>query len=195
MQIRTHLTADTSVPSLAAKPPAHILTPGKTHSFILTITNPLYDPIKLTLSTPATAPGPYRHATTILRPEFTVGANADIWNDDEEILSTEDREKRRSRFGIFESKRNMISIFVEVIPAISASTTGSIETAPKMEIPVEIPMFVKMIYQTEDVEKDDTLTLVNNVLGDDKGKGKIEREIGYWVVVRVGSILVQNLLG
>jgi dynactin 4 len=195
MQIRTHSTADTSVPSLIAKPPAHILTPGTTHSFILTIINPLYDPVKLTLSTPATAPGLYPHRTTILRPEFTVGANADIWNDDEEILSQAEREKRRSRFGIFESKRNMISIFVEVIPAISAATAGSVETASKTEIPVEIPIFVKMIYQTEDVEKEDTLTLVNQVLEDDKGKGKVEREIGYWVVVRVGSVLVQNLLG
>lgn len=190
MQIRTHSTTDSFVPSAAAKPPALVLTPGTTHSFILTITNPLYDPIKLTLSTPATTPGPSPHKTTILRPEFTVGANADIWNDDEEFLSSAEREKRRSRFGIYESKRNMISIFVEVVPAISASTPGSVETSSKKEIPVEIPIFVKMIYQTEDVEKDDTLTLVNQVLADDKGKGKVEREIGYWVVVGVGSILV-----
>lgn len=162
-----------------------ILNPGTTHSFILTITNPLYDPIKLTLSTPAKAPGLYPHSTTILRPEFTVGANADIWNDDEEILPSAEKEKRRSRFGIYEAKRNMISIFVEIVPAISTMTEGT----DRMEIPVEIPIFVKMIYQMEDVEKDDTLTLVNQVLEEEKGKGKVEREIGYWVVVRVGNIL------
>ena len=163
-----------------------ILTPGTTHSFILTITNPLYDPIKLTLSTPAKVPGQYPHATTILRPEFTVGANADIWNDDEEILPSAEKEKRRSRFGIYEAKRNMISIFVEIVPAISPVTT---EGGSGTEIPVEIPIFVKMIYQMEDVEKDDTLTLVNQVLEEEKGKGKVEREIGYWVVVRVGKVL------
>jgi len=162
------------------------LTPGTTHSFILTITNPLYDPIKLTLSTPAKVPGQYPHATTILRPEFSVGANADIWNDDEEILPSAEKEKRRSRFGIYEAKRNMISIFVEIIPASSPVTT---EGGSGTEIPVEIPIFVKMIYQMEDVEKDDTLTLVNQVLEEEKGKGKVEREIGYWVVVRVGKVL------
>ena len=166
---------------------SQILTPGTTHSFILTITNPLYDPLKLTLSTPAKAPGQYAHATTILRPEFTVGANADIWNDDEEILPSAEKEKRRSRFGIYEAKRNMISIFVEIVPAISPVT---IEDASGTEVFVEIPIFVKMVYQMEDVEKDDTLTLVNQVLEEERGKGKVEREIGYWVVVRVGNVLI-----
>jgi dynactin 4 len=177
-----------------SRPPAHILTPGTTQSFILTITNPLYDPIQLTLSTPAIAPGPYAHKTTILKPEFTVGANADIWNDDEDVVSPNDKDKRRSRFGIFEAKRNMISIFMEVIPAIASnvdpsSTDGDAKRESENEVPVEIPIFVKMRYQTEDVEKEDTLTLVSQAL-EEKGKGKVEREIGYWVVVKVGSITI-----
>jgi dynactin 4 len=160
----------------------------------LTITNPLYDPIQLTLSTPATAPGPYAHKTTILKPEFTVGANADIWNDDEDVISPSDKDKRRSKFGIFEAKRNTISIFMEVVPAITSDNgppvsdkdgNGDLES----EVPVEIPIFVKMRYQTEDVEKEDTLTLVSQAL-EEKGKGKVEKEIGYWVVVKVGSISV-----
>lgn len=159
------------------------LTPGTTHSFILTITNPLYDPIRVTLSTPTIAPGPYPHRTTVLRPEFTVGANADIWNDDEEAMSFNEKEKRRSRFGIFEARRNMVSIFMEVIPSIP------VEGSRKEDIPVEIPIFVKIVYQTEDVEKEDTLTLVSQAL-EEKGKGKVEREIGYWAAVRVGSIVV-----
>lgn len=194
MQFRRHVPIpDLSPPSLASKSPGHMLTPGTTQSFILTITNPLYDPIQLTLSTPAKAPGRYPHATTILRPEFTVGANADIWNDDEEIISSTDREKRKSKFGIYEAKRNMVSIFMEVVPAITSLTTtedaGAL-AAEKTEVPVEIPIFVKMIYQTEDVEKDDTLSLVNQVLEEEKGKGKTEKEIGYWTVVRVGSVLI-----
>jgi hypothetical protein len=148
----------------------------------------------LTLSTPAKAPGAYPHATTILRPEFTVGANADIWNDDEEIISSTDKEKRKSKFGIYEAKRNTVSIFMEVVPAImetsSSEDGGDRSTAETTEIPVEIPIFVKMIYQTEDVEKDDTLSLVNPVLEEDKGKGKTEKEIGYWVVLRVGSVVI-----
>jgi hypothetical protein len=153
------------------------------------VTNPLYDPVKLTFSTPATTPSPYAHSTTILRPEFSVGANADIWNDDD-IVSPGDKDRRRSRFGIFEAKRNMISIFMEVVPAIPSNEDGTTKDNGAEEVPVEIPIFVKMIYQTEDVEKDDTLTLVSQVMDEDKAKGKVEKEIGYWVVVKVGSIMV-----
>jgi len=183
MQIRPNVGNGSPVPHTFPE----LLKPGITHSFILTITNPLYDPIKLTLSTPAMAPGQYPHATTILRPEFAVGANADIWNDDEEILPSTEQEKRRSRFGIFEAKRNMISIFMEVIPA--TPTTGE-RGSRSGEIAVEIPIFVKMVYQVEDVEKDDTLTLMHQVMEEEKGNGKVEKEIGYWVIVQIGSISV-----
>jgi hypothetical protein len=123
-----------------------------------------------------------------------VGANADIWNDDEDVVSPNDKDKRRSKFGIFEAKRNMISIFMEVVPAIASnvepsSTDEDAKSESGKEVPVEIPIFVKMRYQTEDVEKEDTLTLVSQAL-EEKGKGKVEREIGYWVVVKVGSIKV-----
>jgi dynactin 4 len=162
----------------SSKEGSTFLTPGTTQSFILTITNPLYDPIQLTLSTPSTTPGPYAHKTTILRPEFSVGANADIWNDDEDTVSPSD--KRKSKFGIYEAKRNMISIFVEVVPAIILDVTG--------EIDVEIPVFVKMVYESEDVEKEDSLAIGSQASEEEKGKGKVEREIGYWVVIKVGSM-------
>jgi dynactin 4 len=183
MQIRSHVNPG----SLPSPPSAQHLRPGIIHSFILTITNPLYDPIKLTLSTPAMAPGTCPHATTILRPEFTVGANADIWNDDEEILPSAEQERHRSRFGVFEARRNMISILMEVIPATPTTREEGVRTR---EMAVEIPIFVKMVYQVEDVEKDDTLTLMHQVMEEEKGKGKVEKEIGYWVVVQVGSISV-----
>lgn len=182
IQVRQYI-ADSPLPSLTADIPPAVLMSGITHSFILTITNPLYDPIHLTLSTPSTTPGPLPHTTTILRPEFTVGANADIWNDDEDTVSPTDRDKRKSKFGIFEARRNMISIFMEVVPAIpSTEETGEV-------VDIEIPIFVKMVYQSEDVEKDDTLTLVNQAL-EEKGKGKVEREIGYWVVAKVGGLKI-----
>jgi hypothetical protein len=74
---------------------------------------------------------------------------------------------------------------MEVVPAIPATEGKRTEE----QVPVEIPVFVKMVYQTEDVEKEDTLTLVSQGM-EEKGKGKVEREIGYWAVVRVGSIVV-----
>ena len=188
MHVRPYVPASPS-PSLSS---LGVLTPDTTHSFILTITNPLYDPIRLTLSTPARTPGPYGHATTILRPEFSVGANADIWNDEDEFIHSPEKEKRKSRFGIFEARRNMISIFMEVVPQ-NPSDDGKekAKTGSGGEVMIEIPIFVKMTYLSEDMEKDDTLTLVTQALGEEKGKGKVEREIGYWVVVKVGTVKVQ----
>jgi len=81
----------------------------------------------------------------------------------------------------------MISIFMEVIPV--PPTAGEKGTMSG-EISVEIPIFVKMVYQVDDVEKDDTLTLMHQVMEEEKGKGKVEKEIGYWVVVQAGSISV-----
>jgi Dynactin p62 family len=188
MHVRPYVPAGSS-PSLFSP----FLTPNTTHSFILTVINPLYDPIRVTLSTTAKTPGPYQHAVTILRPEFSVGANADIWNDEDEIIHSPEKEKRKSRFGIFEARRNTISIFMEVVPEKPSVVAGEqkVDVVPECKVPIEIPIFVKMTYLSEDVEKDDTLTLVNQVLGEEKGKGKVEREIGYWVVVKVGNIKAQ----
>ena len=74
----------------------------------------------------------------------------------------------------------MISIFMEVVPAILPHGT--------MEGEVMIPVFVKMVYQSEDVEKEDPLAIVSQTLEDEKGKGKVEREIGYWIVIKVGRM-------
>jgi Dynactin p62 family len=188
MHVRPYVPAGSS-PSLFSP----FLTPDSTHSFILTVINPLYDPIRLTLSTTAETPGPCQHAVTILRPEFSVGANADIWNDEDEIIHSPEKEKRKSRFGIFEARKNTISIFMEIVPENPSSAAGNkkVDAVSEGEIPIEIPIFVKMTYLSEDMEKDDTLTLVNQVLGEGKGKGKVEREIGYWVVVKVGNIKAQ----
>ena len=186
MQIRPYQSQGPTC-ALDAKP-SRILTTGTAHSFLLTLTNPLYDPIRLTLSTPAKSPGLYTHSTTILRPEFTVGANADIWNDDEETISPAEKEKRHSRFGIYEAKRNIITIFMEVVPAIPQGTTENQDDVAQNEVAVDIPIFIKMIYQIEDTEKDDTLTLASKGLEVDKEKGKVEKELGYWAVVRVGYV-------
>ncbi|MCJ1307306.1 hypothetical protein MMC25_000952 [Agyrium rufum] len=57
------------------------LAPLKPHQFLLTLTNPLFDPLKVTLATPSLTPGRFQHRVTILCPAFEIGANTDVWDE------------------------------------------------------------------------------------------------------------------
>ena len=96
-------TISSSKPSLKSPLPTSIsnspqttITPNKPTQFILRLTNPLFDRVKVRLGCPATLPSkpakPYsnhrrgsRHRSadrvTILCPQFEIGANSDVWDD------------------------------------------------------------------------------------------------------------------
>jgi dynactin-4 len=57
------------------------LSPSQPTHFLLHISNPLFDPIRVTLATPSITPGPIASRVTILCPQFDVGANTDVWDD------------------------------------------------------------------------------------------------------------------
>ena len=57
------------------------LPPSKTIQTLLTLTNPLFDPVRITLATPTYTPGRLASKITILCPQFDVGANTDVWDD------------------------------------------------------------------------------------------------------------------
>ncbi|KAF1985189.1 hypothetical protein K402DRAFT_413360 [Aulographum hederae CBS 113979] len=72
------------------------LKPLKPTLFLLTLSNPLEDPVKVTLATPGvskTAAG-VESKVTILCPQFEVGANTDVWD---EALNPSTRDKERER--------------------------------------------------------------------------------------------------
>lgn len=107
----------------------HSLTPLSTHQYLLTVTNPLFEPICVSLSTPRKTPGKYPCVVTILCPEFDVGANTDDW---EEVLreDRDDDKSKSSRGGrgrdrqssmasggtVWNSGRNWTTVIIEVIP-------------------------------------------------------------------------------
>ena len=137
------LVALNYIPSISLKPlqPAlstqqplidlHALPALKASQFLLTLTNPLFDPIKITLATPSHTPGRYAHKVTILCPQFEIGPNVDQW--DEALGNSKDRrsskilslikpehvpEGKVAEAGkVWERGRNWTSVVVEVVCA------------------------------------------------------------------------------
>ncbi|KAI9770124.1 MAG: hypothetical protein M1840_003574 [Geoglossum simile] len=170
--------------------------------FLLTLRNPLFDPIHITLATPSHTPGRFPSRVTILCPEFEIGANTDVWD---EALSTGGKEKRRTKAEssegqaeagkIWEKGRNWTTVVVEVVPA-NLNTTPSGERAEKQpssanapleedDDVLEIPIFVRAEYET-DPAADGGDAGGSTATGAEKEKEK--RELAYWCVFGVGRI-------
>ncbi|KAI7475339.1 hypothetical protein KC357_g4990 [Hortaea werneckii] len=66
--------------------PAPPLAQGITQQYVLTVKNPIFEPVKINLATPAVTPGKVGTRVTILCPSFTVGPAGDVW--DEALSST-----------------------------------------------------------------------------------------------------------
>ncbi|KAI6957167.1 hypothetical protein KC355_g13126, partial [Hortaea werneckii] len=66
--------------------PAPPLAQGITQQYVLTVKNPIFEPVKINLATPAITPGKVGSRLTILCPSFTVGPAGDVW--DEALSST-----------------------------------------------------------------------------------------------------------
>lgn len=168
--------------------------------YILTLRNPIFESVKVTLATPATTPGRLASKVTILCPSFTIGAaGGDVWDD---VLSTTatptpdggrkaamasltgmpETERQPEAGKVWEQTRNTTSVILEIVP-------GSFEPLPGEE-PVdddvetvdddilEIPLYVRAEWSADlHVEKGE------------KGGEKEPRELGYWCVLGVGRIV------
>ena len=184
-------TINTNVlPSVPNAPSTSIdynsLKPGVPAHFLLHLSNPLFDPIKVTLATPSTTPGKVQNRVTILCPDFEVGANTDIWDD---ALSSYPPAKRGSLLSdgppqieagkVWDRGRNWTSVAVEIVPGFLDAPEGLEEDDDVLEIPI----FVRIEYEA-DVGADE------RGLGDSRGsKGEKEkREEAFWTVVGLGRV-------
>lgn len=184
LTIRALNTNPPVVPQSAAVPPVdyNALQPGVPAHFLLHLSNPLFDPIKVTLATPSTTPGKVASRITILCPDFEVGANTDIWDD---ALSSVPSAKRGSLLSdgppqieagkVWDRGRNWTSVAVEIVPGFLE------ERLEEDEDVLEIPVFVRIEFESEVGEE--------RGVGDERGRGERERrEEAFWVVVGVGRI-------
>lgn len=182
----------------------------QTVQFLLTLRNPMFDAVKVTLATPQETPGSVKSKVTILCPQFSVGANADVW--DEALGSTGgiEEERRKAREGlegpvaeagkIWKKGRNWTTVVMEVVPGSLTPTSlrpmipvkdgGEVQEQKVVEDEVdrdalEIPIFVRLEYETDEST---TGALIEEPLVKVSKDKKLKREIAYWCVVGAGRI-------
>ncbi|KAI9736708.1 MAG: hypothetical protein M1834_000912 [Cirrosporium novae-zelandiae] len=198
-RFRIRLIAMNYIPSISirslhsSRTDLNALQPGHPTQLLLVLKNPLFDPVKVTLATPAITTGPRQSKVTILCPQFEVGANTDVWD---EALRAGDS-KRQSRVAgsvdangekqaeagkVWESGRNWTSIVVEIVPGMkkivdSVKDQELEEGEGEDEDILEIPVFVRMEYDAEGAPGE---------TGEKSAEGK--RELTYWCVLGVGRI-------
>ncbi|KAL8863670.1 MAG: hypothetical protein Q9178_000353 [Gyalolechia marmorata] len=171
------------------------IRPLQNSQFLLSLRNPLFDPVTVTLATPNRTPGRWAHKVTILCPQFDIGANADKWDEALNSATAMQQKTGRSsqRFGdprfeyagqdgkvaeagkVWEKGRNWTCVVVEVgVVNVYADLDGE-EWGDEDEDVLEIPVFVRVEWEAEVEEKG-------------KEGGKEKRELAYWVVLGVGRV-------
>ncbi|KAG9573720.1 hypothetical protein KCU77_g15055, partial [Aureobasidium melanogenum] len=168
------------------------LRPGLPVQFLLTLTNPLFEPVRITLATPATTPGNVASRVTVLCPTFAIGAASDMWDPDAissgtaKDQSAEDRQPEAGK--VWEKGRNWTTVVVEVVPGRLDKKTGNTtesatgdESKGADEDVLEIPVFVRVEWEAEVTAEDAAAT------GAAKGT-KESREIAFWSVLGAGKI-------
>jgi dynactin-4 len=128
-------TSVTPAPSTATSTiDYNALKPGIPIPFLLHLSNPLFDPIRVTLATPEFTPGKVRSQVTILCPQFDVGANTDVWDDALTSSALSPVKKGSSSAAasggeleagkIWERGRNWTTVVVEVVPGFLKNIPG-----------------------------------------------------------------------
>ncbi|RKF77180.1 Dynactin subunit 4 [Golovinomyces cichoracearum] len=205
-RFRIRMIASNYIPSISIRPLqssslSPLLTPMKPVQFLLTCKNPLFDKIRVTLATPSETSGKQYSKTTILCPQFEVGANLDVW--DEALQGESDNkngvsEKRRTTIEVNEGQqqaeagkvwergRNWVSVVLEVLPSSNKSTeevTGrSRDSWIEDDDICDIPVFVRVEWETDPAHD----VSINIGSLNKAGGTKETRELAYWCVLGVG---------
>ena len=202
-RFRIRLVAVNYIPNISLKPlqpspstelpltDLKAISPLRPSQFLLTLKNPLFDAVKVTLATPVQTPGRYSHKVTILCPDLEIGSNVDQWDEalgDEKsrrsskLFSTSKVEYAGGEGGrvaeagkVWEKGRNWTTVVVEVVCANMAGNSDLEED----EDVLEIPIFVRMEWEA-DLEREGK--------EEARSEKKEKRELAYWAVVGVGRI-------
>lgn len=178
--------------STSASPSQFILVPHTPTQFILTLKNPLFDPVKITLATPSHTPGRISSKVTILCPQFEIGANTDVWD---EALAEGSKDRRSQKPGdsvnaiaeagkVWERGRNWSSVVVEVVAgSLRDSKTGEKLELLEDEDVLEIPVFVRVEWEADAAGDEANVTRAKD------GELREKRELAYWCVLGVGNIV------
>ncbi|KAL1297086.1 hypothetical protein AAFC00_004670 [Neodothiora populina] len=191
------------------------LRPSLPVQFLLTLTNPLFDPVRVTLATPAITPGPVESRVTILCPSLEIGAAGDLW--DEALNGTgssasaqaqrpgskdsnRDGEERQPEAGkVWERGRNWTTVVMEVVPG---SVQDSRAAKSKLETPGEPSSSTSNRSGKESSVDEDVLEIpvfvrveweteltAEDAAASGTAKGtKESRELAFWTILGAGRI-------
>lgn len=193
--------------------PPEKLRPYETKQYVLTVRNPIFETVKITLATPGTTPGKVASRVTILCPSFTVGPAGDLWDDALSSSQTSapdggrkaamasltgsseasaDRQPEAGK--IWEKARNSTSVILEVVPgsvkpppSIVPKTAEELadEALDEDDDVLEVPVYVRVEWEME-VKPGESGHLRRE--GDAKPGDRLSKELGYWVVLGIGKI-------
>lgn len=187
------------------------LSPSNPLQFMLRVQNNMFDPIKVTLATPAQTPGRYGSKVTILCPQFDVGPNTDVW--DEALNGAQEKARgsiaargRADTEGdvkiaeagkVWDKGRNLTIVILEVLCARIPERSQQ----QKVQLPCDWKAGTKDEAE-EDLQEDEDILEIPvfvraeyevDVGGDEAGgkkgkEAKEKRELNYWCVLGVGRI-------
>lgn len=173
-----------------------ILQPGKATQFILTLKNPQFENMKVSLGCPSETPGKHAHKVTILCPQFEIGKSGDVWDDalnnplNQSIMGSRGGEQIAGR--LYDQGRNWASVIIEVLPAVSL--LGLNRELEEDEDVIEVPILVRLEWRISEEDgdakpklkkSDKALEEVGEV---DDGK----RELSYWMVLGIGRVATKG---
>jgi dynactin 4 len=175
-----------------------VLDPGRPTQWLLTLKNPLFDAVKVSIATPAVTPGKWGHRVTILCPQFEVGANSDVW---EEALGSKSGKGAISAGTsgsgsgggvaeagkVYDRGKNWTSVVLEVVPVgvvASIASEGEEGRLGEDEDVLEIPIRVRLEWRQGDLDDGASKKAKLNEEGMDDGR----RELAYWMVLGVGRV-------
>lgn len=191
------------------------LQPHVTQHYILTVRNPIFEPVAITLATPATTPGRVASRVTILCPTFTLGPAGDVWdealssstssaNDGSRqaamasltASSTTSADRQPEAGKIWDKTRNSTSVVLEIVPG-SLKSPPSIVPKTEREVAeeeldldddvLEVPVFVRAEWEAE-VGQHEEVGKREREKGE-KGE-RVKKEVAFWCVLGVGRIAV-----
>ncbi|EXJ65662.1 uncharacterized protein A1O5_11189 [Cladophialophora psammophila CBS 110553] len=174
-----------------------VLAAAKPVQFIMTLRNPLFDDVNVSLGSPSVTPGKHGHRVTILCPQFQIGKNSDAWDDalnnppSQAMASANNTAGGEQIAGkLYEHGRNWASVVIEIIPASILRNEG--EELDEDEDVIEIPIRVRLEWT---VTEDETAGIVERrkrdrekVLEDGEEADDGKRELSYWMVLGVGRV-------
>ncbi|GIZ39184.1 hypothetical protein CKM354_000257500 [Cercospora kikuchii] len=186
------------------------LQPYQTLQYVLTVRNPIFETVKISLATPATTPGRIQSKVTILCPSFNVGPSGDMWDEAlshsttseggrqaamASLTGAPDGDRQPEAGKIWERTRNTTSVILEVVPGglqrrpsiVSTSDDGQEGELAEDEDILEIPVYIRAEWEA-DASGHEALHHEEKA----KTSERVTKELAYWCVLGLGRIMVSR---